>query len=63
MPQLDTSLWPPQLFWLAISFALLYFIVSRLIVPCTGGVMELRNTTVSADFAAAGRGNGKTEAT
>jgi F-type H+-transporting ATPase subunit b len=63
MPQLDTSVWPPQLFWLAISFALLYFVVSRLIVPRTGGVIELRKTTVAADLAAAGRDKTESEAT
>ena len=53
MPQLDISLWPPQLVWLAISFAILYFIVSRIIIPRTGGVIEQRKTTVSADLASA----------
>ena len=53
MPQLDVSLWPPQLVWLAISFAILYFIVSRIIIPRTGGVIELRKTTVAADLASA----------
>ena len=63
MPQLDISLWPPQLVWLAISFALLYFIVSRLIIPRTGGVIELRKTTVTADLAAAQRDKAASEAT
>ena len=63
MPQLDISLWPPQLFWLAISFALLYFVVSRVIIPRTGGVIELRKTTVSADLAAAQRDKVESEAT
>ena len=53
MPQLDISLWPPQLVWLAISFAILYFIVSRIIIPRTGGVIEQRKTTVAADLASA----------
>ena len=63
MPQLDTSLWPPQLVWLVISFALLYFVVSRLIIPRTGGVIELRKTTVAADLAAASRDKAESEAT
>lgn len=63
MPQLDISLWPPQLVWLAISFALLYFVVSRLIIPRTGGVIELRKTTVSADLTAAQHDKAESEAT
>ena len=53
MPQLDISLWPPQLVWLAISFALLYFIVSRIIIPRTGGVILHRKTHIAADLASA----------
>ena len=51
MPQLDISTWPPQLFWLAISFALLYFVVSRVAIPRTGGVIALRKSTIAKDLA------------
>ena len=63
MPQLDISNWPPQLVWLAISFALLYFVVSRLIIPRTGGVIELRKSTVADDLAAATRDKSASEKT
>jgi F-type H+-transporting ATPase subunit b len=53
MPQLDISTWPPQLFWLAISFFALYFVVSRIIIPRTGGVIEKRKSTIDGDLAAA----------
>jgi F-type H+-transporting ATPase subunit b len=53
MPQLDMSTWPPQLFWLAISFGLLYFVVSRIIIPRTGGMIIERKNTIDTDLAAA----------
>jgi F-type H+-transporting ATPase subunit b len=53
MPQLDMSTWPPQLFWLAISFALLYFVVSRIIIPRTGGIIAERKNTIDSDLEAA----------
>jgi F-type H+-transporting ATPase subunit b len=53
MPQLEISNWPPQLIWLAISFGLLYFVVSRLVIPRTGGVIEQRKNTIESDLAAA----------
>jgi F-type H+-transporting ATPase subunit b len=62
MPQLDISAWPPQLFWLAITFALLYFVVSKFIIPRTGGVIELRKTTIESDLAAATRNKSESEA-
>jgi len=55
MPQLDTTTWPPQLIWLAITFLALYYIVSRMIIPRTGGVIHERKTTVANDLAAAQR--------
>ncbi len=53
MPQLDTSTWPSQLIWLAITFGLLYFVVSRLIIPRTGAVIEKRKSTIDNDLASA----------
>jgi F-type H+-transporting ATPase subunit b len=55
MPQLDISTWPPQLFWLAVSFIALYAIVSRIIIPRTGGVIEQRKSTIDGDLAEAQR--------
>ncbi len=53
MPQLDISTWPPQLFWLAITFLALYFVMSRVAIPRTGGVIALRKSTIDGDLAAA----------
>lgn len=62
MPQLDVSTWPPQLFWLAVSFLALYFIVSRIIIPKTGGVIETRKNTIGGDLAAALSAKSESEA-
>lgn len=62
MPQLDTSTWPPQLIWLAITFFALYFIVSRVIIPRTGGVIHKRKSTIEGDLASAQRLKSETEA-
>jgi F-type H+-transporting ATPase subunit b len=62
MPQLDISTWPPQLFWLAISFALLYFVVSRIIIPRTGGIIAERKDTIDTDLAAATTAKSDSEA-
>ena len=53
MPQLDMSTWPPQLFWLAITFFALYFVISRVAIPRTGGVIALRKSTIEGDLATA----------
>ena len=53
MPQLDMSTWPPQLFWLAVTFLALYFVISRVAIPRTGGVIELRKSTIDGDLAEA----------
>ena len=53
MPQLDMSTWPPQLFWLAITFFALYFVISRVAIPRTGGVIALRKSTIDGDLAKA----------
>jgi F-type H+-transporting ATPase subunit b len=53
MPQLDLSTWPPQLFWLAVTFLSLYFVISRVAIPRTGGVIALRKSTIDGDLAKA----------
>ena len=53
MPQMDTTWFANQLVWLAISFTVLYLVVSRFIVPRVGGVLELRQTTISEAIAKA----------
>jgi F-type H+-transporting ATPase subunit b len=53
MPQLDTSTWPPQLFWLAVTFIALYIVISRVVIPRTGGAIAKRKATVEGDLAQA----------
>lgn len=53
MPQLDISTWPTQLIWLAITFGALYFIISRVVIPRTGGVIARRKAAIEGDLASA----------
>jgi F-type H+-transporting ATPase subunit b len=62
MPQLDVTTWPPQLFWLAVCFIALYVVVSRIIIPKTGGVIEARKKTIECDLAAAVSAKSESEA-
>ena len=61
MPQLDVTAWPPQLFWLAITFVTLYIVISRYVIPRTGGVIEARKSQVASDLAAAQKLKGDTD--
>lgn len=61
MPQLDVTAWPPQLFWLAITFVTLYIVISRHVIPRTGGVIEARKSQVTSDIAAAQKLKGDTD--
>lgn len=44
MPQLDTTTFSSQLFWLGISFVVLYCILAYFLVPKISGVLENRET-------------------
>lgn len=50
MPQLDAATYLPQIFWLALSFAVLYLIVARLALPRVGEVLQARRQRIEADF-------------
>lgn len=54
MPQFDfQNVFWPQFIWLAILFAVLYFVIVRLTLPRLDGVMTAREDQVSGDVSAA----------
>lgn len=50
MPQFDPSSFASQLFWLVISFVLLYLVVSRYAIPRIGQVLEQRQKMIDDDL-------------
>jgi F-type H+-transporting ATPase subunit b len=53
MPQLDYHTFVPQLFWLAISFVVLYALMSRLALPKVKAAIEGRRHHLDSDLSAA----------
>ncbi len=49
-PPFDFVHFGSHLFWLAISFGLFYFFISRVIVPRIGGVIETRRDRIASDL-------------
>jgi F-type H+-transporting ATPase subunit b len=52
-PPFEAEHFPSQLVWLAISFVLLYVLMSRIALPRIGGIMAARSKAISDDLAAA----------
>ncbi len=50
LPQMDFSTYPSQFFWLAISFGVLYWVMSAIILPRLGGAIEERRDRIADDF-------------
>jgi len=50
MPQLDPSVWPSQLFWLAITFIALYLVIWRIALPRISDVLEARQRKLDDDL-------------
>jgi F-type H+-transporting ATPase subunit b len=50
MPQLDTSSFISQVFWLVISFGLLYLMISKLVYPPTKKILDLRKANIDRDL-------------
>ena len=46
MPQLEISTYPSQIFWLVVSFLLLYLIMSRIIIPRISSVIKSRENEI-----------------
>ncbi len=53
MPQLDFSTWPNQIFWLAVTLVVIYFVLTRVALPRIGAVLAERSSTITNDLAAA----------
>jgi len=55
MPQLNPEFWVSQIFWLTITFGLLYIFLSKLILPKISANLEFRKSQISDNIEAADR--------
>jgi len=60
-PPLDPANVSPQLIWLALTFVVLYALLSRVVLPRIGEVIEERKDRIKRDLAAAERLKAETE--
>jgi F-type H+-transporting ATPase subunit b len=61
-PPLDSSKFPSQLFWLVIFFAILYALMSKLVLPKIAAILEARRNRIEGDLARAAALKDETEA-
>jgi F-type H+-transporting ATPase subunit b len=54
-PPFQTQNFPSQLFWLAVSFVLLYALMAKVALPRIGSILETRSKRIADDLAAAQR--------
>jgi F-type H+-transporting ATPase subunit b len=60
-PPLNPDTFPSQLLWLALTFALLYVFLARVVLPRIGGVMHDRRERIRRDLERAERLKAETE--
>jgi len=53
MPQLNPEFWISQIFWLVLTFGILYLVLSRLILPKISANLELRKSQIQENVEAA----------
>jgi len=58
MPQFDISWFPSQIFWLVVTFAIFYFVLSNFVLPQLGAAIEGRASKIEGDLARALRSGG-----
>src|SRR3546814_1656625 len=55
LPQLDADTYPTQIFWLVVTFVILYLIMSKVALPRIAEVLEERQERVADDIETAER--------
>ena len=50
MPQLDPSYYPTQLFWLAITFGLLFVVLWKIALPRISHIRAIRQSRIETDL-------------
>lgn len=63
LPQLDTTLFPEQLFWLAVTFTILYVLMSKIALPRIARTQANRKDTITGELEAARKANETAKAT
>ena len=63
MPQFDVKAFPSQIFWLVVCFAVLYFLMAKLVLPRIGKTIESREHKIQADLDAAQKAKDAARAT
>lgn len=54
-PPFDSTTYPSQLLWLAITFGLFYVFLKRVVIPRIGGTLEVRHDRIASDLDEAAR--------
>ena len=62
MPQLNPEFWVSQIFWLTLTFGILYIVLSRLILPKISANLELRKSQIQENVEAAEKQRERSEA-
>lgn len=62
LPQLATETYPSQLFWLLVSFFILYWMMSKVALPRIAGVLEERQDRIADDLEKASELKAQTDA-
>ena len=62
MPQLNPEFWISQIFWLILTFGILYLVLSKLILPKISANLENRKSQISDNIEAADKQREESEA-
>ena len=62
MPQLNPEFWISQIFWLTLTFGILYIVLSKIILPKISANLELRKSQIQENIEAAEKQRKNSEA-